>query len=232
MTENINVDSKTDITFWQKFKYVMSYIHEHYIKFPLFILTHPIKGFDYFKREKQGKMQVALVFMVLLILLKILEFQFTGFVVSQKKATDLNTVKEILLVVGPLVLITVANWSVTTLFDGKGKMKEIFMMLCYSLFPLIITKAIGLVFSNVITQEEVGFYNLIIGLGTFLMGYMVFFGLISVHEYGVLKCIGSIAGTFLALSVILFILLLGFDLYQQIYSFIYTIYREISLRYL
>lgn len=231
MTENLKA-SKKQASFLGKVKDVLSYIYEHYIKFPGYILAHPIKGFDYFKRENKGKMQVAVTFMILLILLQIIAFQYTGFVVNQNKPEDLNTMKEIGLVVFPILLFTVSNWSVTTLFDGKGKMKEIFMMICYSLYPMIWTTAIGVIFSNFITLDEVGFYGLIIGLGIFLTGYMIFFGLISIHEYGVLKSIGAIAGTVLAILIILFIMLLAFDLLQQIYSFIYTIYREISLRYL
>src|SRR5690606_6694949 len=144
---------------------------------------------------------------------------------------DLNTFKEIALVIFPIILFTVSNWSITTLFDGKGKMREIYMMVCYALFPMLWTETIGLIFSNYITADEVGFYYLIIGIGSFLTGYLIFFGLISIHEYGVLKCIGSIVGTAIAILVILFVMILAFDLFQQIYTFFYTIYREISLRY-
>ncbi|MCK9470443.1 MAG: YIP1 family protein [Bacilli bacterium] len=232
LNENMKIENKAQVSFWQKFKNALSYIREHYLKFPGFILAHPIKGYDYFKREKQGKMSVAIVFIIILIIIRVLKFQYTGFPVSQNDPDELNLMREIGLVLFPIVLFTVSNWSITTLFDGKGKMREIFMMLGYAVFPMIWAEAIGLVFSNVITVEEVGFYGLIIGAGTFLTGYLIFFGLISIHEYGVLKCLGSIAGTVLAILVVLFVLLLAFDLFQQVYSFVYTIYREISLRYL
>lgn len=232
MNENLKIDNKVETTFWTKVKNVLNYIHIHYIKFPLYILTHPIKGFEDFKREKKGKMQVAISFLIILIIIQILEFQYTGFAISQNNPNDLNTMKEISLVFLPIILFTVSNWSITTLFDGKGKMREIFMMICYSLFPLIWTKAFGIIFSNVITLDEAGFHGLILGLGSFMTGYMIFFGLLTIHEYGVLKCLGSLVGTVLALLVILFVILLGFDLFQQIYSFLNTIYREISLRYL
>lgn len=232
MTENLNNQVKSDLTFFEKVKNVLSYIREHFIKFPGFIITHPIRGFDDFKREGKGKMRVALTFLVLLILAQVLSFQYSGFIVEQRDPNSLNTLNEISLVVFPIVLFTVANWSVTTLFDGKGKMKEIFMMFCYSLYPLIWAKFVGILFSNVISIDEVGFYNLLIGLGGFLTGYMIFFGLLSIHEFGVVKSLLAILGTILSLLIILFVILLAFDLYQQVYSFIYTIYREISLRYL
>ncbi len=231
---NANAITKTNkaANFWRKTKAVLAYIYQEYIKFPAYILIHPLKGFDAFKRDKKAKMSVALVFVALLIILQILEFQYTGFVVNQRDLNDLNSFREIAYVIVPILAVVVGNWSVTTLFDGKGKMKEIFMLVCYSLWPLIVTKIVGMIFSNIITTEEAGFYGLIIGLGTFGMGYMIFFGLISIHEYGLLKCILSIAGTAIAVMVLFFIVMLGFDLFQKIIGFLYTLYREISLRYL
>ncbi|MDD5183611.1 MAG: hypothetical protein PHU02_05555, partial [Bacilli bacterium] len=123
------------------------------------------------------------------------------------------------------------NWSITTLFDGKGTIKEILMLISYSLFPMIITQFFALFLSNMIAQEEIGLYSLVLSVGVFATGYMVFVGLVSIHEYGVLKCIITIVFTIVAALVILFIALLGFDLFRKIYGFVYTIYREIALRY-
>lgn len=205
---------------------------EECISFPLYIMAHPIKGYDEFKRDKKGKLWVALFFMAVLIFLNIAEYQFTGYVVSQVDVTTLRTFREIATVIAIIVVLCVANWSITTLFDGKGKMVEIFKMLCYCLFPLIWAKIFGLFISNVVSNQEKAIYDLIIGLGTFLMFYMGFFGFVGIHEYGVGKCVITLIFTAIAALVICFVGILAFDLFQKMYGFCYTIYQEISLRYL
>ncbi|MDD3170871.1 MAG: Yip1 family protein [Bacilli bacterium] len=227
---NENVIKQKNV--WQSIKKFLKFFKEEFITYPLFIMFHPLKGFDYFKRENRARMDVAICFIVFLIFLRILEFQYSGFVINQVSVTELNSLSEIAMVLSPIIIITVANWSITTLFDGKGKMKEIFMMICYSLFPLIWAKIFGLFLSNVVSQQEEAIYHLVIGLGTFLMCYMAFFGFISIHEFGLLKCVGTLIATAVAILIICFIGILCFDLFQKMTGFIYTIYREISLRYL
>lgn len=216
---------------WKGFVKFMKMFKKEFISFPLYIMAHPIKGYEEFKREKKGKLWVGLVFMLFLVFLNIVEYQYTGFIISQVDITKLNSLAEIGQVFLIILIITFANWSITTLFDGKGKVKEIFTMIGYSLFPLCWAKLLGLFASNFLTQNEAAIYNLIIGIGTFLLGYMAFFGFLCLHEYGLVKCILTLICTAIAALVICFIGILTFDLFQKIAGFVYTLYQEISLRY-
>lgn len=215
---------------WSKIKQFFKFVYEECIKFPAYILAHPLKGFDEFKRYKKGKMSVAITFMVITVLVNIFKFQFDGFIVNENEIKDLNSIAQISYVVGAVLVITIANWSVTTLFDGKGTMREIFMMICYCLYPFIFSNILGIILSNILSQDEMAIYTLVIGLGIALMCYMFFFGIISIHEYGLGKCLLTILFTAIAALIVLFACLLFFDLFQRMYGFIYTIYREISLR--
>jgi hypothetical protein len=201
------------------------------VKFPVYILFQPFKGFDEFKRYKRAKMSLAITYIVLYILLSIMDFHYSGFIVNQRDITDLNTIAEIGYVVVPLVVLVVANWSVTTLFDGKGTMKDIFLLTSYALFPMIVTKFFGIFVSNIIVAKEVGIYSLIMGIGAFGSAYFLFVGWMAIHEYGLVKCVLMAVFTLVAAIVILFAVALLFDLYRRIFSFVYTVYREISLRY-
>jgi len=232
MNETTTINNTEVLSFWGKVKKFFRFVYEEGIRFPAYILIHPLKGFDMFKREKRAKASIAISFVIILCLLQILEVQFSGFIVNQRDINQLNTTLEISYVVIPILAFTVSNWSATSFLDGKGKMNEIFLMVCYSLYPLIFTKIIGIFFSNIIISSEAGLYGLILSIGVFLMIYMVFFGLISIHEYGLLRCLASLLLTAIALLIVSFTAILGYDLFQKMYGFIYTIYREISLRYM
>lgn len=220
----------TKSSVWKKIKNFLHYFVQEYIKFPLYIMSHPLKGFEEFKREKRAKMAVAIVMIISLIVVNILAFQYNGIEVNDKDIKDLNSIAQIAYIIGPVILITFSNWFVTTLFDGKGKLKEIFMMVGYCLFPLIWAEIFGIILSNILTGTEIALYTLTIGLGVFLMLYMAFMGMISIHEYGLGKCLLTILFTLLAAVVLIFICLLCFELFQKIYGFFYTLYREITIR--
>ena len=73
-------------------------------------------------------------------------------------------------------------------------------------------------------------YTLVNIIGVVLLIYMFFFGIISIHEYGLVQCLLTILFTVVAVLIVLFACLLFFDLFQRMYGFVYTLYREISLR--
>ncbi|MGM9898986.1 MAG: Yip1 family protein [Bacilli bacterium] len=208
-----------------------AYFWKEVIKFPGYILTHPIKGFTEFKNEKRGKMWVSITILILFVLEQIVEYKYVGPAFNKNDQTKFSSIRILVYSVVPVILIAVANWTVTTLMNGKGKMKEIFMMICYSLLPFVITRFIYVLLSNFLTVDEAQFLTLVNIIAIFLLCYMAFMGFVVIHEYGVFKTIGAIFLTALALCIIVFIALLIFDLSQQIYGFIYSIYKEIATRF-
>ncbi|MCR5423022.1 MAG: YIP1 family protein [Bacilli bacterium] len=208
----------------------LKFVRDEVIKFPAYILVHPLKGFEEFKRYGRGKISIGIAFVIITVILNILKFQYSGFVVNDISIRDLKSFAQVIYVVGAVIVVSVANWSVTTLFDGKGNLKYIFMMVCYCLYPYIWANLIGMILSNVLATEEVMIYRLIIGIGWFLTGYLFFFGIISIHEYGLGQCLLTIIFTLVAALIILFVGILVFDLFQKIYGFLYQIYQELTMR--
>ncbi len=210
----------------------LKYFWKEVVAYPWYVIAHPVKGFSEMKTEKKGKMWVSIVILTLFVLEEIVAYKYTGIGTSKaiKDQTKFSSIKTLIFTVLPVVLITVANWSVTTLMNGKGKMKEIFIMICYSLMPFITLCFIKTLLSNLLTADEAQFITLINIVAITFLVFMAFMGFVVTHEYGIFKTIGSIILTAVALCIILFIALLIFDLSQQIYGFVYSLYKEIATR--
>lgn len=218
------------VNFLQKILSFFKFIWTEMIKFPAYILVHPLKGFEEFKRYKRSRYSVAIAFVIIIIILKILKFQASGFLVNDTSIRDLRSFNQVLYWAGGVIILTASNWAVTTLFDGKGKAGDIFKMICYCVYPMIWATALNIILSNVLALEEVGIYTLVNGLGIFLAAYMFFFGIISIHEYSLIQTLLTILFTLVAVLIILFVGILLFDLFQKVYGFFYQVYQEITLR--
>lgn len=206
-------------------------ILEDYVKFPLRIMSHPVLAYAEFKEEKKAKMSVAVVLLFLASIVSMLQYVYTGPVLNANDPTKFNSITTIIYTMCPVIILSIANWSVTTLMNGKGKMGEIFKMGCYSYFPVIICGIIGVIASNFVTEDEAMLVTLVYIIGYALMAYMIFMGLVCLHEYGIVKTLATVVVTLVATCVIAFIALLIFDLSQQIYGFLHSLYNEIVTRF-
>lgn len=205
--------------------------YQQYIQFPKYILFHPFDGYEEFKRYKKANLNVAILFVALFGLFRIVLFQYESFVINTRNPLELNSLNEIFSVLLLVFLFTVGNWSVTTLMEGKGSYKEIFMVTGYALFPILIIGFPAVFVSNFLTLEEIALYQLLMAISYVLAGWMLFMGILNIHQYGLFKTILSFIVTFVAMAVMMFLGLLFFDLIQQFISFIASIYEELSLRY-
>jgi len=198
--------------------------------FPMRLLSHPIKGFDELKNEKKGKMYVAIFYLFLMIVTQALLATNGGFLLGRPNDPNYNILLGALYVIVPVVLISVGNWSITALLSGKGKIKEIFMVTCYALAPYVLLMLPLIIISHFLTLEELSFYHALAALAVGLLIYLVFFGYMVIHEYGLLKNVITILLTFVALAVIIFIGILLLTLYQTVAGFIKAVYEEFIMR--
>jgi hypothetical protein len=155
-----------------------------------------------------------------------------GFLVNKNNPRDFNLLLTIALIVFPVVVAVVANWATTALMDGKGSMMDIFQVITYAFFPFVWLSLIATLLSNVITADEIVFYTFFQSMGAFLTAYMIFFGLLGIHEYGLLKTIAMLVFTIVAIAAILFIILLFLSLTQQLWAFVESVYDEFVMRFL
>lgn len=206
---------------------------EELFKFPFYLTLHPYKAFWELKYERNQRTSLWISFAILAVLgfTMILQSQYTGFLVNYNDPRELNSFMEIVYVVVPVLVFSIANWSLTTLMDGEGKFVEIFISTCYSLIPLILINLPLILISNFISLDEASFYYFFTGVAMAWTLYLIFVGNMTVQQFTPSKTVITLFLTVVAMGFMAFLSLLFFSLVQQIVSFIYTIYQEIAIRY-
>jgi len=192
---------------------------------------HPFKGFWDLKFEKKGKVWFALVLLLLLSILYTLKRQYSGFIFNPGvDFANASILQEMTYIVLPFFLWCVANWSLTTLMDGEGKFHEIVTATAYALVPIILVQIPLILLSNMLTVQEASFYRLLETIANLWFVYLLFVGMLTVHQYSVTKTLATMLLTLIVIGIIVFLGLLFFSLLQQMMSFGTTVYKEIVFR--
>lgn len=193
------------------------------------VMFHPFDGFWDLKHEKRGTYKGATVILVLTVLSYMYNAIGRSYIVNPD-ATGVNVVTQIFTVLLPVFLWIIANWCLTTLFDGEGSLYDIYVATCYALFPLPAFVVITTLLSNVVTASEVSMLNLAMNIAYFWVGLLIFFGMMVIHDYSLFKNVLTTLGTIVGMLFIVFIAALFTSLIWKIISFITNIYLELSYR--
>ena len=200
------------------------------LQYSLYLIFYPFKGFWDLKHEKKGNVYSAWVIVCLLSVLLILRRQFTGFILNFNKQNEMNVFVEILSVLAPLGLWCLSNWCITTLVDGEGSLKDIFITTAYALTPVVLINIPMLLLSNVMILEETVFYTVLDALSVLWAALLILIGIMTVHQFTMPKTIATIAVAVVGMIIILFLILLFVSIIQQIVSFVDLLWTEITMR--
>ena len=191
---------------------------------------HPFKVFWELKHENKGKLSVAFSCLGLWIIINIFGKMFTGYLFNTNFGVQVDFLSEIRNVFLMFFLCCIANWSVTTLMDGKGRLRDIIITFCYSAIPMIMIRLFAIILSNVISYSEFDYYNILMFVSWFWFFALLFFGMLVIHDYTVIKTIATFIITIVSMCIIIFISMILISMVNQLYTFLITAYKELIYR--
>ncbi len=191
---------------------------------------HPFNSFDELKYKKMGSWKIAIVLTVLFYIASVLNVTSTGFLFSNTLLRNYNSLFTLFATIGLVLLWSVCNWLVCSMFDGKGSFKDVYVSTTYCLLPWIIFLFLKVVLTNFLPLATAG---LIGGIETVILIYTFFMlaiAMIKVHDYDFFKfLLTGIVILFFMILVVFVILMCGI-LAEQFISFIADIYEEVVYR--
>ncbi len=194
-----------------------------------YVIGHPFDGFWDLKHEKRGSVRAAFVFIGITVLTFFYQAIGQGYLFNPRGAYS-TIFMQLISIIVPLMLFVTANWCLTTLFEGEGSFKDVFVAVSYALVPMPLLVIPATLLSNVVAINEKTVVSLLVGLAFVWAGFLIFFGTQVTHDYSLGKNVITIVGTIVGMVFIMFIALLFTTLLGKIVGFVSNIITEISYR--
>ena len=194
-------------------------------------IKYPADSYYYIKKNQRGSLRFSLIIYIWVIVVRVLSLYVTGFTFSSYASTsEIRIENEIILTALILFLWNAANYLVSTISDGEGRIKDVIIGSAYSLFPYgLFALPIALI-SNILTLNEIFIYNFSTQIMWFWTGMMLFIMVKEVHNYSFSETVKNVLVTIF--TIVLFVLT-GYILYvlfNQWFDFISAVVQEVGLR--
>lgn len=200
------------------------------MKYAFHVIFHPFDGFWDLIHEKRGTLAAATTWLALFLITRVIVLMYTNFQFINAPLQYINIFEQMASLLFPFLILCLANWSLTTLFDGKGRFKDIYMAMCYALVPYVLIQLPLVFVSNIIAFDEAAFYSVLLSVSLIWCLLLAFVGLMQVHDYGPGKTIIFVIATILGTLIILFLMLVFLSLLSDALSYFVSLYREIAFR--
>lgn len=194
------------------------------------IIFHPFDGFWDLKHEKRGSVRGATFWLVITALTFVYKAAGQSYIVDQSEGSGASYFFAAISIISPVLLWVIANWCLTTLFDGEGTLKDVYVATCYTLVPLPLLIIPSVIFSNIVTITEVDILSMLVTISYVWLFLLLFFGMMVTHDYTLGKNLLTVIGTIVGIAFIAFIASLFSLLMNRLFTFFYNIYVELSLR--
>lgn len=198
--------------------------------YPFYILTHPADGYYELRHRERGSVPVAIIITVLFSFCYSMNRIHASFIVNDVDPRSVDSMNELVGVMLLFLLFCIGNWSVTCLMGGEGRFKDIVTSVGYALLPLILTFVPATLISGFVAADEEAFYYLILVFGVAWTAILILMGIMIIHNYSLAKTIVTLVLTFCSMLIIIFIIMMLFDLLSQVYGFFRNVYVELQNR--
>lgn len=201
------------------------------LRYSLHVIGHPFDGFWDLIHEKRGSMAAANTILIAVLLIRIWRSQYTNFMFILWRPQDFNILMCCLELIVPIAIGCLSNWCLTTLFDGKGTLKNIYMAVCYAFTPYVLLQLPMIFISNVVTMEEGVFWSYMDRFTYIWIALLLISAMMMIHDYGLGKALLAAIATAVGMLVIIFIILLFFSLISDGFAYFISLYKEIVFRF-
>lgn len=179
------------------------------------------------KYNKKSNIPSATILYGLFILIQILGIVFTGYLFSNSNIYNTNLLELILFSVVPLFLWIICNYFVSTVSDGEGSFKDIYICTIYAFAPVLMLSIPIFALTNILAFNEMIIYqivNIIMYGWTFILLFLTYQ---QVHDYTFWQTVKNILLTAVTFVLSLLAVVILYMLVSQLFGYTSSVITEV-----
>lgn len=188
---------------------------------------HPIDRYYDIRVHKNGSMIAATIIYIVFFGVYMLYQTQKGFIYQYTKVEDMDMGAVVVGFFAILILFIVCNFLVTSITDGDGTLKQVYMIPAYGVMPAMISMLATIGMSYVLTYNESFILTTIMAIGVCWSIATIFEGLATVHDYDFKHTVLSLIITVVFMLIAAIVVLVVIIMWEQLKDFLLTVGKEI-----
>ncbi len=188
---------------------------------------HPIDRYYDIRVGKHGSPLTALIIYIVFFGVYMLYTVGKGFIYQYQKVEDMDMGAVVVGFFAILILFIICNYLVTSITDGDGTIKQIFMIPAYGIMPAMVAMLVTTGVSYFLTYNESFILTVIMLVGVGWSIATIFEGLSTVHDYDFKETVISLIITFVFMLIAVIVVLVVIIMWDQLSDFLLTVGKEV-----
>ena len=197
------------------------------LRFSFSMLAHPIDGFYYLKRGIFGSVASASVLYGLALAVFVIENTCQAFIFNGNPVPQSVSVLFILFLVCAVFWV-VGNYMVSTINDGEGSLRDLYVLTAYALTPYLLITPIKVILTYGFTQNEAFFIHLMTYIAILWSAVILYMGLMHMHNYTFLETLKNIILTLFIMVIALAAIAIVYLIWMQLAQFLTEFFTEVK----
>lgn len=195
------------------------------------IFKQPFDVFYEIKYLKLGSLKFATGLYVVMFAMVFIVIHFAGFIFATNLIEEMGLLLITTIFIGGFGLFLVINYLISTITDGEGSFRDLYVATAFSMTPFILLAIPVTLLSRVLTLNEGFVYTFLMQIAIGWSALLIFLMVKEIHDFSVSQTIKNLI---LTVSGGLISVIIGFILYilivDQVIDFIYAIIWEVLMR--
>lgn len=194
------------------------------------VLVHPFDFYQEIQRPGKIKWIQGAMLVVLTFVARMISIVITGYAYQTREPHEISIFHEFIWIVVPWFTWCVANWAVSTILDGEGKFKEIFVGSAFALVPYMLFIIPVTLLTLVLSLDESSIYTFFSRLLLIWVGWLFLLKVKIIHDFSAKKVVFITVISLIGIGIIWFVGILLFGIANQFVTFVIDLIKEMRLR--